>query len=507
MTKKTYDVIIRVSSLGDRKEPMTIEDQRRRCAALVKAKGARLGEEHDATNVSGWISVASPQYRAAVDRIRSGASQGLVMGYFSRSARNSWALAGFFAELAELGADIWFADHPDVDYRSRDGMMLFGLMGVVNQDVFLDARDKGVAFAKVVILERGVANRSGYGYRRNAERRENELGPKIDPDRDARALVPDPETAPWVRLIFERRVAGWKWMEIRDELEARGAPPPTGKAGAWTRGTLMSIVSNELYLGHARYRRREGHRHGKRTDEFIRNESAHEPLVDYALWRRAQSTQSVQRTGAYAAGVAGGILVCGSCGGRMAVSGDGRGLTYSCRRQRSLRCDRRMHVMKRHADAYVTDMVENLLDASREAREAPDLDGLRARLAEAEAELEAFVRLSRAIDEADFKLGYQGRREARDAARELLGDVQSAHDDTAGLPTVEEFRAMGDDARRGVARLLIERVEVHPKEPGWDVQARFAMALTRRPPTCPCARAPGRGRSLSDRACEHSPHG
>lgn len=154
-----------------------------------------------------------------------------------------------------------------------------------------------------------------------------------------------------------------------------GAPSPRGKV--WARTSVQTIARNEAYRGFARYRRRAGHRLGPRTDEYIRNEEAHEPLVTRKLWEDAQSTQSVQRTGAYAAGVAGGLLVCGSCGGRMSVGGDERALTYDCRRQRQVTCPRRMHVMKRAADSFVADTVENLLEASREGRNlGPELERL-----------------------------------------------------------------------------------------------------------------------------------
>lgn len=482
MRPKTYDIIIRVSSLGERRasadSTMTLDDQRRRCEALIRAKGARVGEVHDAKDVSGWISVDSAKYRAAIERIRARASNGLALAYFNRGSRNEWARARFFAELEELGADIWFADHPSVDYRSREGRMLFGILGVVGQDQLLEAREKGIEFARQIVLERGVANRVPYGYRRNAERHESKLGPKIDPGRDERALVPDPETAHWVRRIFEWRAAGWRWMDIRDELEAKGAPSPRG--GPWARSSVQTIVRNEAYLGVARYRRRAGHRLGPRTDEYIRNDAAHEPLVDPELWRRGQSTQSVQRTGAYAAGVAGGLLVCSSCGGRMSVGGDARHLTYDCRRQRTVRCRRRQHVMKHAADAFVADTVENLLEASREARDrGREVEALRARLAGAEAQLSAFVRLADALDAADFQEGYAGRRDARDAVAETLAAVEAETVETGALPTVEEFRVMDEDARRRVAKSVLARVEVYPREPGAQVQDRFVFVLAR----------------------------
>lgn len=38
---------------------------------------------------------------------------------------------------------------------------------------------------------------------------------------------------------------------------------------------------------------------------------------------------------------------------------------------------------------------------------------------------------------------------------------------------------MDGDARRGVARSVIARVEVHPREPGREPQDRFVVVLSR----------------------------
>jgi hypothetical protein len=77
---KTVDYITRVSKMGDRLESaestMTVEDQRRAAREAIKGVGARIGKEHPALDISGHIAANSPQYRAAVDRIRRGEAQG-----------------------------------------------------------------------------------------------------------------------------------------------------------------------------------------------------------------------------------------------------------------------------------------------------------------------------------------------------------------------------------------------------------------------------------------------
>lgn len=483
---KTYDVILSVSELGKRRRSddstMTLDDQKDRCLRLIETKNARLGKVHDAESVSGWIAIDSPKYRVAVDRIRSGASDGLVLAYFSRSARNSWAQARFFEELEALGADCWFADRPEVDYRSDEGRFEFGVRSVMEERYLLDKRRQGNDFSQLVILERGVHNKVPYGYTRSALRIESpgskkRHGPKHDEQLDERALVPDPERAPWVRRIFEWRVDGVSWVEIRDRLEREGAPPP-GEKG-WTVGTIRSMVKNESYLGWVQYKRRE-HRRGQRTGEVLRNEKAHEPLVPSTLWRDAQMAESLQRTGSHAAGIAGGLLRCETCGGNLSVAGTAPYLTYGCRNQANHgRCPKPVFVVKRAADDAVEDLV---LDALRSRdREPPDdaLDGLRAAADRAERELAAFAEMASAVDAAHFRAGYESRRRTRDEARDFLAEAQSATSDRARLPGVEKFREMPVDAKRRVARLLIERVEVSPPIRGLEPQDRLVFFYTR----------------------------
>src|SRR5262249_26363506 len=72
-------------------------------------------------------------------------------------------------------------------------------------------------------------------------------GVKTDPNRDAKALVPDAVTAPTARRIFEMRSDGYAWSAIVSTLNEAGVPSPSGGEGV--RASLATIVRFEGYTG------------------------------------------------------------------------------------------------------------------------------------------------------------------------------------------------------------------------------------------------------------------
>jgi len=88
---ETYDIIIRVSRMGKRRESadptMTLDDQEARCRQRIEAEHGGVGRVHDARDVSGWISVDSPAFRAALERVGTGQTHGFAVAYGDRLAR------------------------------------------------------------------------------------------------------------------------------------------------------------------------------------------------------------------------------------------------------------------------------------------------------------------------------------------------------------------------------------------------------------------------------------
>ena len=143
-----------------------------------------------------------------------------------------------------------------------------GMLAVAAEMGYNAAKKRGDSIAQRTV-DNGVPNRVPYGYRRNEQD-----GVKTDPDRHAKALVPDKHTAPTVKRIFKLRGDGESWTGIADALNNAGVPSPSGKR--WTVQTLSSTVANDVYLGVVVL--------GDR-----RHEGAHTPLVTPAQWRAAQT--------------------------------------------------------------------------------------------------------------------------------------------------------------------------------------------------------------------------
>lgn len=446
---QTYDSLIRVSKMNGRTESaestMTIEDQRRLTAQSTKAVGGRRGRELLALDQSGFDFLHSDEVQTALARIRNGQSAGVVVAYGDRMMRNWWRLGIFFEELAKIDGQFIVSGMEHIDYRTPIGRSVFGGMAQASEQVYFAAKSRGDNIADAVIA-RGVPNRVPYGYRRNAD----EHGVKTDPDRDSKALVPDEQAAAIVRRIFRMRLDGNGWAVIVRTLNEAGVPAPNG--GGWVQSSVRGIVENETYTGVVIL--------GKR-----RIEGAHEALVTPARWRRVQSTRTVGRTGNYVAGIAGGLLVCSTCGLPLSVVRSGKGrASYGCRRLSSAgRCTRPVYVSKVAADEYVHDAVRDVLSRGTVhlVSSARELEQARRALDRARAEREAFVKVSSALDEADFTAGYAQRKEKETNAAHIYDELLARAADAEDLPTsAAAYDALDLTHQRRVAHSLIARIVV-----------------------------------------------
>jgi DNA invertase Pin-like site-specific DNA recombinase len=471
---KTYDYIIRVSKMGSRREDdestMTVDDQRMQCVGAIQEKGGRVGQEHKALDQSGKTSVDSKSYREALRRVQRGESQGIAVAFDDRLARDWRKLRRYYDELEAAGAEVIIVNLPGVDYRTANGRTQTGLMAIVAEMKYATAKDRGEKIADRTIA-RGVPNRVPFGYRRNA----GPDGVKVDPDRDSKGLVPDPETASLVEQIFQMRVDGHSWVAVGEWLEGLGIAPPRG--GSWAISTLRNLTSNEMYLGVIRLGQR-------------RLEDAHEPLVSRSLWKAAQSSKTLQRNGKNAAGLAGGLLVCVNCGRRLSVTGT-QSPSYTCRRRLDGKpCEHPVYVSKRRADAFVEDVILMILGrgVTDIVATSQEIGRYRASLSDARAELEGYVLAAKALDADLFKAGLDARQAEVDRARDALEDALSQAETAAELPTLSGWDALDFDHKRQVARTLMESITVHDAQdtatrlthgpwrgPGTDVEARFEV--------------------------------
>ena len=193
MTTTQYDTLIRVSKMNGRKasadSTMTLTDQRSLIDGELQRVDGRKGKSFEALDQTGFTVLDSPAVDEIISRVERGQSEGLVIAYGDRLARNSWQLGGFFTRMEKAGGEIHDASMPGIDYRTPEGRQLTMMRGVSSEGVYFAAKRRGDNVADAVVA-RGVANAVPYGYRRNA----GPDGVKTDPDRDAKALVPIPST-------------------------------------------------------------------------------------------------------------------------------------------------------------------------------------------------------------------------------------------------------------------------------------------------------------------------
>ena len=131
-----------------------------------------------------------------------------------------------------------------------------------------------------------------------------------DPD-DHHKLLIDEETAPVVRSIFERFIAGKSIIGIAKELNEEGIPNPSmykklkgfnykhpvGKSndGLWPDSSVRRILQNEMYIGNMVQGKNTTYSYKIKQcraipkEDWIVVEGTHEPIVSKEIFEKAQS--------------------------------------------------------------------------------------------------------------------------------------------------------------------------------------------------------------------------
>lgn len=156
-------------------------------------------------------------------------------------------------------------------------------------------------------------------------------------DRGDRYLVPNPDQAPYVKMIFElythpdpeKRMGSNK---IADELNKVGAKTYTGKP--WEASSVLNIIKNAVYIGRIQWRKVEskksrepGKRRVSRTrpvEEWIDVEGKHEPLISKEIYYKAQEILKRKYHVPYhlengITNPLAGLIRCGKCGMSMVL--------------------------------------------------------------------------------------------------------------------------------------------------------------------------------------------
>ena len=108
-------------------------------------------------------------------------------------------------------------------------------------------------------------------------------------------LEPDPERAPYVKMIFELYRDGLGWDRITDRMNEIGAPPPSDDT--WHKATLAHLLKNEHYIGKVVWSRRKREKqiiNGELVvsrpyaEEYLIFEGKQPAIIDMDLWNAVQ---------------------------------------------------------------------------------------------------------------------------------------------------------------------------------------------------------------------------
>ncbi len=305
-------------------ESSSITNQRMIVQNYCKQNGITLVREFVDDGWSGG-NFDRPGFKEMLRQLEQGKANLVITKDLSRLGRDMRE-ASYYAEqfFPEHGIQyIAIADNFDTEHDNVLAPFLFAM-----NEVYL--RDGSRKVKEVLRNKRENGQYCAcppYGYRKDQENRNR--------------LAPDEMTAPVVERIFERAAAGDSSRKIALDLNADGIIPPLkyrvlyrdefseeGAARAsdmWNYTTVKRILKNQVYLGHTLLgRSRKVSVKSKKKmavprDQWAVTNDTHPPLVDKALFQRAQEnlgrgTRNYQAYDHVRKSIFGGIAVCSRCG-------------------------------------------------------------------------------------------------------------------------------------------------------------------------------------------------
>jgi DNA invertase Pin-like site-specific DNA recombinase len=406
MKPKPVDIYVRVSSRGGRADERfhSPEEQEALARGFLKSKGLTAGIVLTPDIDRSGGTVKREGLQQALERIRSGESSGFVVAWLDRFSRDVAQATTLMHEIQEAGGRVWAPEAPE-DATTPEGELQLGMFMLVAQYQRKRAR-AGFQRAKERAILAGIpVGPTPVGYRQKADR----------------TLEIDPDIAPVVRELFERRAAGDGYGVL-----ARFLHDATGLVR--TPEGITTVITRRLYAT------------GRL--EYAGMVSDHDAgaIVDEPLWHAAQRPQPLPRPArsTNSPWLLSGLLVCSECGRKLSpwtsAPQTGRIRRYRCRGD--VKCPRGSSIAALLAERIV---VARAMELSGELISVPaptvDLAGLEVALAKAEARL-AQVMAPDAMDALgdEWVIQTKARRLERDQAAEKLGRARSEAgvEDTGG---------------------------------------------------------------------------
>jgi DNA invertase Pin-like site-specific DNA recombinase len=279
-------------------------DQRRIIEERAAREGFKLVRTDKEHQVSGAKSWRDREVGRAIEDVKAGRADGIIVAYEDRITRERLLAAAEIWQAME-DAGVIFIACDGVDSRREDSEFSFGINALLARKQWKNYQRRSNDGRRRAVEDEGVHGGDsaplGYSWTDRVGGAKNVSGNvkhgPLTPNADAQK----------VRAAFEARVDGASWREVIKIL------------GCQSQGAAASLIGNRVYLGEAK------------SGTFVKV-GAHKEIVDEALWNRAQRRQKahVRRTREGVAVLAK-VLRCGTCDHTMTYDASMAKPGYRCK--------------------------------------------------------------------------------------------------------------------------------------------------------------------------------
>ncbi len=333
MSKFQADAYLRLSYTADRMEESdSITNQRKLIQDFVATHpDIELVSERVDDGYSG-VLFDRPAFLEMMDDIKAGKINCVIVKDLSRLGRDYIEANRYLQRIFPAFGVRFISINDNIDTeneRSGDDLTV-SIKNIINDTYSHDISVKTRSALKAK-RERGdyVGACPVYGYQK-------------DPDNRNRLIV-DAHSAGVVRDIYRRRIEGASAKRIADELNrlgvlsphaykvSRDLPHPSGgfadsPEAKWSALAVQRILQDETYTGVLVQGKQTTHNHKLKVpvatapSKWVRRENAHEAIIsrrDFDLVQKISQLDTRTAPDGESVYLFSGLLICGSCGGRM----------------------------------------------------------------------------------------------------------------------------------------------------------------------------------------------
>ena len=330
---------------GDDLESESVTNQRSLLTGYLKAQNLDVVDIYIDDGYTG-TNFERPDFKRMLNDIENKKINMVITKDLSRLGRDH-IMTGFYIETYFPENDVrYIAINDDIDTffeTSGSDMMPFKLS---MNDMYAKDISKKVRSNLLQMKKDGkfCGSTPSYGYMR-------------DPN-DKHKLIPDPNTAPIVKKIFDLYIAGYGSSKIAEILTKEEVPTPimykysshklnkSNHPEIWKHTSISNIIKNRVYIGDLiQHKVQKINYKIKKTknlskDEWFVKENAHKPLIDRKTFEIAQSIKDSKdnynknrRNVNY---LLSDLVYCKDCGARMSISYDKKRdrITMNCNNYR-----------------------------------------------------------------------------------------------------------------------------------------------------------------------------